>query len=409
MPNLSTRWQQVHPTLPIYQYDPTPATKAKACPPILMLHSSLSSRRSWGVMSAYFKEYGLEKLYALELSELQNGLPPRQVFQELESTIDFLLNDRHPRDQRIILIGHGTGGLVAYRYWQASKQPNTIGALFVIGTPHDTTVFPLLPEEVGRKGPIPPIDAKTTMTIPINFSKIRALYASSSTLVINIIGHQIGPDFDGVVRGEHTSIAFEHLSQNPNIRDTFDGTINGLRLPEAVNEVFRVHRQNEHFRLNKDKRVFDFILSCLRGEYYQVKLKLVGLQLKSTGNNDLIGPIAFEVNGNRMPADSAFYGEPNHLYLFEDSVPPLCTLHYPVTNISCAITLHLKDLSNQRGKRRRMYTRLYIPLRQEGSIAHAMQDSEGSDYTWRIVVERMPRLLHDPAIPDLRPELPRGI
>ncbi len=407
MPN-PTRWQQVHPTLSLFQYDPVPALHAKTCPPILMLHSSLSSRRSWNMMSAYFKEYGLEKIYALELPEVQNGLPPRNVFDQLGEAIQFLLRDRHPRDKNVVLIGHGVGGLIAYRYWQYTKHPETIAYLFMIAAPHDTTVFPLLPEEIGRK-PAIAADARATMTVPIDFTKIRALYPPGPTVLVNLMGHQMGPDFDGVVRGLRSTTFLERSTAAPDIHDAFDGIVNGLRLPEAINIVLAVHRQNEHLRLNKDKRVYEAILSCLRGEFYQVKLKLVGLCLRGIDDNDLAGPITFEVNGNRMPADSVFQGEPNHLYLFEDSVPPLCTLYYSVTDISCAITLHLKDLSNQRGKRRRMYTRLHIPLRQEGSIAHAMQDSEGSDYTWRISVERMPQLLLDPAIPDMRPQLSKGI
>lgn len=408
MPN-PTRWQQIHPTLALFQYDPVPVQDNKTCPPILMLHSSLSSRRSWGLMSAYFKDYGLEKLYALDMPEVQNGLPPHQVFEQLAETIQFLLRDRHPRDENVILIGHGVGALIAYRYWQQAENPDVVASLFMIAAPHDTTVFPLLPEELGRKPNMRSGDIKETMTIPVDFTKIRALYPPTSTVLVNIMGHQMGPDFDGVVRGIRTTTLLERTNQNPDVHDPFDGIVNGLRLPEAVNAVLAVHRQNEHLRLNKDRRVYDFILQALRGEFYQVRLKLVGLRLQGIDGNDLAGPIAFEVNGNRMPADSVFQGEPNHLYLFEESVPPLCTLHYSVLDISCTITLHLKDLSNQRGRRRRMYTRLHIPLRQEGSIAHAMQDSEGSDYTWRIIVERMPRLLIDPSIPDLRPELTRGI
>ena len=193
------------------------------------------------------------------------------------------------------------------------------------------------------------------------------------------------------------------------VGEVSDGFVRGLRLPEAVNLVFVMRPHIDHRRLNKNKNIYHAILSALRGEFYQVKLRLVGLRLNGVDDNGLAGPIAFEVNGNRMPPDSIFQGIPEKLYLFEESTPPLCILHYPISNMSCTITLHLKDLSNQRGKRRRMYTRLYIPLQHSDSITHTMQDSEGSEFIWRITTTQMPRLLEDPSLPDIRPSLSRGI
>lgn len=400
------RWQAIHSDLHLYQYDPVPLANAKTCPPILMIHSFLSGPRSWEPLSEYFQDYGLEKLYAMQIPALQVGDLAEDFFDQLHATIQYLLKERHPKEQAIILIGHGVGGLLAYRYWQHYQDQSAITYLFMIGAPHDSTVFPLLAEEeinnLANKA------ASIGQDKAVDFCKIRHWAKQSKSVLVNIVGHQVGPDFYGVARGVRSTTHFEQIVTH-DVGVVHDGLVRGLRLPEAINLVFIMRQHMDHRSLNKDKRLFEPILAMLRGEFYQVKLYLIGLRLRGVDDEDLAGPIAFEINGNHMPPDSIFQGVPERLYLFEENAPPLCVLHYPVESISCVITLHLKDLSNQRGKRRRMYTRLYIPLHHSESIAHTMQDSEGSEYIWRITTEQVPRLLEDPALPDVRPNLSRGI
>jgi hypothetical protein len=56
-----------------------------------------------------------------------------------------------------------------------------------------------------------------------------------------------------------------------------------------------------------------------------------------------------------------------------------------------------------------MYVRLHIPLVETNGTTHTMQDSEGSDYLWRIVCQQMPTVLVDPAVPEKKRTLSRGI
>jgi hypothetical protein len=56
-----------------------------------------------------------------------------------------------------------------------------------------------------------------------------------------------------------------------------------------------------------------------------------------------------------------------------------------------------------------MYARLHIPLRTPDDAIHAIQDSEGSDFLWRVVSERMPVVLKDPSTPTEPEVLSRGI
>lgn len=400
-------WSIVHTDIQLYEYAASPRHQVKACPPIVLLHSALAGLSSWEPMAEYFAMYGLEKLYALQIPELQRGVATEHSLQQVHDAIEFLLAQRHPKEKGVIVIGHGAGGLLGYRFWQRLQTDARIDYLFMIGAPHNTTIFPLLSEESVHNFE-PNTDPKATHSLPVDFTRIQARIHLSDAVLVNIMGHQVGPDWYGVLRGSRSTTHFDRIVTH-DVGNIYDGLVQGLRLPEAINLVVTMRQQLDHRNLNKDKRVYESILSCLRGEYYQVKLSLVGLRLYGEDENQMAGPIAFEVNGNRMPPDSIFCGVPGRLYLFEETVPPLCTLHYAVGTVSATITLHLKDLSNQRGKRRRMYTRIYLPLRHDNSIAHTMQDSEGSNYIWRITCTRMSRVLDDPSIPDVQPKRSRGI
>ena len=43
-----------------------------------------------------------------------------------------------------------------------------------------------------------PPNAAKGQGIPIDFTKIRSLQAQNNTVLVNIMGHQVGPDFYGV-------------------------------------------------------------------------------------------------------------------------------------------------------------------------------------------------------------------
>lgn len=402
-------WTHIHPTLELYEYQGIPSDRApiKLCQPILFLHSTLASHRSWDVMAEHLWHHGLNPLYALDMPEVQAGIPITETFEHLTQTIQYLLEQHHPNAEALVLIGHGAGGLVGYRYWQIFEDEARLSYLIMLATPHDSTVFSALREQNVRSNVNSEVNLKTTASPPVDFSKIRALQGPTSTVLINIMGSQVGPDFDAAVRGDlETEVGAITQSAGP----TFDGVIRGLHLPEAVNLVVPLPPPLDHKDMNKDRRIADAILTYLQGRYYQVKLKLVGVRLHSDNDiNGLSGPVAFEINGNWMPPDSVFQGVTDRLYLFEEHVPPICTLSYPVDNISCTITLHLKDLSDTYGRRRRMYVRLHIPLRETDSSTHTMQDSDGSDFLWRIVCQRMPIALKDPNIPEKNRQLSRGI
>jgi hypothetical protein len=314
----------------------------------------------------------------------------------------------------LVLIGYGSGGIIANRYWQSMGELSRLSYLFMLAAPHDITVFPSLQEVMVGRGnselfEASNVDMGATQSPAVDFSKIKSIRPHSNTVLVNIIGNQVGPDFDAVARGLHLpepgSSIISHASAGP----TFDGTVRGLYLPDAVSLVLPLLHPMDHYDMNKDYRVGEAIMSCLRGEWYQVKFKLVGIRLQRDDCDGLSGPVAFEIDGNRMPPDTVFQGIVDRLYIVEESVPPICTLRYPIDDISCTITLQLKDLSELHGRRRRMYVRLHIPLVETNGTTHTMQDSEGSDYLWRIVCQQMPTVLVDPAVPEKKRTLSRGI
>lgn len=402
-------WKPIHPTLELYEYQGIPSNREviKSCQPILLLHSTLASHRSWDVMADQLWRSGITPLYALDMPEIQLGMPVSATFEHLTQAIQYLLEQRYPNAEALVLIGHGAGGVVGYRYWQMFEDEARLSYLILLATPHDSTVFSALREQSVRSNVGGDASLRTTASPPVDFSKIRALQGQTSTVLINIMGNQVGPDFDAAIRGDlETEVGAIAQSSGP----TFDGLVRGLHLPEAVNLVVPLPPPLDHKDMNKDERIVDAILTYLQGSYYQVKLKLVGIRLHSENDvNGLSGPVAFEINGNSMPPDSVFQGVTDRLYLFEEHVPPICTLSYPLEDISCTLTLHLKDLSDIYGRRRRMYVRLHIPLRETDSSTHTMQDSDGSDFLWRIVCQRMPVALKDPSVPEKHRQLSRGI
>jgi pimeloyl-ACP methyl ester carboxylesterase len=353
----------------------------KSSKPILMLHSTLATHRSWDVLAEKLWSHGFDSLYALDIPDI---FVPNNLYTQLSASIAYLLENLHINAGSVVVIGHGSGGGIAYRYWQSQGDAARISYLFMIGTPHNQTIFTMLRDHFMEANTGKKTNIQATQTISMNFNRIVSVQPPSSTILVNILGNLPG-------------------------QDLFDGVVRGLRLPEAASEIIPRDHRGLHQQLNKDPEVIRTILSYLRGERYLVKLRLVGLRMQREDSRLTSGPVAFEIDGKLMPPDVFFQAITDRLYLFEDRVPALCTLAYPTSKVSTAITIHLKDLSNVQGRRRRMYTRLHIPLHDNESSAHAMQDSEGSDFLWRIACKQTPSILEDPPSSQFHNDLSRTV
>ncbi|MCI0711592.1 MAG: hypothetical protein L0154_15665 [Chloroflexi bacterium] len=368
-------WELVHSELNLYFYTCSVHHGAEKSMPILMLHSTLASHESWSQMAAYLCEAGASEIYAVDITEFQVESPNAKLTLSYLREVIFFILQNYPSYEQMGLVGYGAGGTLAYRYWQTWAEDKTLAYLFTIASPHSSTSFPLLEEQSFNASRNTGLET----TDPIDYNRISAVQERSSTIVINMFGDAVGVDFDGVVRG--------------------------LRLPEAVNFVFPLR----HEQMNKDPRVVDILVECLRGERFMVKLKLVGMQMRRDDGDGRSGPVVFDVEGDRMPSDVVFQPITDRMYLFEEAVPPLCTLSYPIEDVSANITLHLRDMSTMSGRRRRMYIRLHIPLIHGDSTAHTMQDSEGSDLLWRIVCKQMPTVLGEAWYEKYSQQIIRGI
>ena len=362
MSHTNATWQAINPELKLYSYQ-EPGQVAEDGNPVLMIHSVMADHASWRPLAHQLAVAGMQDIYAIDIPEICNGSTYwASALIQLHEAIEFLLAN-HPENDNIILTAFGVGGTLAYEYWQAWGDEARLAYLILIATPHAHTMFPDLTEKTIHGTGADDTDQNyQTYTNPVDFNRIGASHRGQ-TIVINIYGTGVGLDFDGVVRS--------------------------LWLPEAVNRIFPLR----HRELKKDERVTHFILECLRGNRYQVQLKLVGLQMRRADEDDHSGPVSFDVEGVRTPPDTVFKPMTDRLYLFEETVPPICTLSYPVSSVSAMLTLHLRDLSQTGNRRRRMYLRLHTPLIDGHSTAHTMQDSEGSDFLWRVVCKKMPTSL----------------
>lgn len=362
MPYRTAVWQSISQDLGLFRYKES-GQIAEDGNPILMLHSTMATHEAWNSMAHQMAVAGMHDIYAIDIPEICNGVNQwASALAQLHSAIDFILS-KHPEYKNIVLMGFGVGGSLAYEYWQTWGDEARLDYLIMLATPHAHTMFPDLSEQtIHGTGTDENGQTYQTYTNPVDFNRIGASHRGQ-TVVVNIYGAGVGIDFDGVVRG--------------------------LWLPEAVNKIFPLR----HHELNKNEQVMQFILECLRGARYQVQLKLVGLQMRRADDGEFSGPVSFDVEGVRTPPDTVFKPMTDRLYLFEETVPPLCTLSYPIKAVSAMLTLHLRDLSQAGTRRRRMYLRLHTPLIDGHSTAHTMQDSEGSDFLWRIVCKKMPTSL----------------
>lgn len=366
---MTNLWQLVHPALGLYRYTGAASHSVLSSQPVLMLHGFLASHHSWSIMAEHLWLSGFSEVYALKMDRFLSGEYGEDNEDHLLHTVDFLLENSDLGAEQVILIGHGAGGILAYRYWRQYDEQARLSYLFMLAAPHENTVFPALHESYLRADIRKTTTIRSTRSLRLNFSRIIGIQEPSNTMLVNIFGNLPGQDF-------------------------FDGVMRGLHLPEAVNLIYTSEDRDLHKTINKDEGLIeDYILAFLRGERYIVRLKLVGLTMQRDDGDGLSGPVAFEIDGHLIPPDTVFQAVTERLYLFEERVPPICTVAYPTARKLAKVTIHLRDLSNLQGRRRRMYTRLHLPLRDNNSSTHAMQDSEGSDFLWRVVCTRAPRVI----------------
>ncbi|HLA45072.1 MAG TPA: alpha/beta fold hydrolase, partial [Aggregatilineales bacterium] len=270
-------WESINTDLSLYRYLGDPNRAKNVCCPVLMLHGPMTSHRTWDVMGSFLAEVGIHDIYAADITDVQMGASLRGATDFLRQAVDWILGQYTP-DVRLMLIGHSTGGVLARRYLLKTPDVSRISYVFTLGSPHPRTHFSYTvyvpPEEDIRETPhfLPGSSLVQTPDIP------------QDTFIINILGNAAGP--------------------------YFDGTINGVFLPEAVNLVMPL----QHAQLKYDDRVKSEILSCLKGERFRMQIFLESLYMRTPDQDGIVGPFYFEVNGMRTPYDGILQAVAEHHY-----------------------------------------------------------------------------------------------
>jgi pimeloyl-ACP methyl ester carboxylesterase len=347
-------WRNIHADLGLYRYSHPVGASRRAAAPILMLHGPMTSHRTWDNMAEFLARNGFKNLYAADIADVQMGGSLKNSVYHLAELVYWLV-EQHASDGPLVLIGHSTGGVLARRF--LLKTPELapyIAFVFSLGSPHTRTHFSYkiyVPTEA-------PVDDKLTS------GTMQAPDSLGNTFLVNIFGNAVG--------------------------QYFDGTVHGVLLPEAINEVMPLR----HAELKSHPTVLNEILAYLRGQHYRMQLYLQSMCMKTPDQGDQVGPFYFEVNGMRSPFDGIFQAQANYSYTFDESSTPLATLSYPPGQTLASTVFRLKDLSRTRPIRRRLFAKLLDSLGSDEIAVHEMQDNEGSQITVRVHTQRMPVLLN---------------
>ncbi|MFP4322325.1 MAG: esterase/lipase family protein [Anaerolineales bacterium] len=350
-------WHVVRGELALYRYAGPHTAPAHAQAPIVMLHGPMTSHRTWDVMAAYLWENGFGALYAIDIPDIQNGGSLRNATKHLLKVMYFLLEE-HRLTRDFVLIGHSTGGVLARRF--LFKHPEIaphIAYLFTLASPHTRTHF-------SYRVYVPP-ETENTEKVGTGSSSVVTPDIPHNTFILNFFGNAVGPFFDGTVRG--------------------------VFLPEAANQMLLL----QHADFKQASIVLEEILACLYGKRYRMQIFLHSLYMKTPDQGELVGPFYFEINGIRTPFDGIFQAVAEHEYLFDESSTPLATLSYPPGNALVSTVFRLKDQSKARPVRRRLFAKLLVSLADDENTLHEMQDNEGSKITVRIHTQAMPCLVND--------------
>ena len=116
--------------------------------PILLIHGVVDNRSIFTVMRRGLRRRGFGRIYTLNYSPLTDDV--RDVAGRLAETIEAICADTGY--ERIHLIGHSMGGLIARQYVQKMGGDARVHTCVTLGTPHGGT-YParLVPHPVARQ------------------------------------------------------------------------------------------------------------------------------------------------------------------------------------------------------------------------------------------------------------------
>lgn len=136
-------WSPADPLGPLRRHtEPTPASPEHADVPVLLVHGLADNRSVFTILARELRRHGFRNVYAL------NGHPfpgdARSAAVRLAEEVERVCAETG--EERVHLVGHSLGGLIARYYVQLLDGDERTATLVTIGTPHHgTTLARLLP------------------------------------------------------------------------------------------------------------------------------------------------------------------------------------------------------------------------------------------------------------------------
>ncbi|MEW2575889.1 esterase/lipase family protein [Streptomyces syringium] len=161
------------PPLPVPTAPPPPATTASPVaapaephhPPVLLLHGFIDNRSVFVLLRRSLRRHGWSQVSSLNYSPLTGDL--RTAAAVLGGHIEEICG--RTDQERIDIVGHSLGGLIARYYVQRLGGDTRVRTLVTLGTPHrGTTVAPLMSAHplVRQMRPDSPVIAELSRPAP---------------------------------------------------------------------------------------------------------------------------------------------------------------------------------------------------------------------------------------------------
>jgi len=346
---LSPQWRRLDDAQAFYRYQPYMGESeiGTASPPVVFLNPLPVETNN--PLAELFWADGFLALYSYATPTDDD-----ETARRLGQDINQLLATQHPAEERVILVGCAGGGLLGRRYVMLGGSLR-VAYLFTLGSAHNFSQLAYLGESIFEPYEV--------------VERVRALAPSNLDHTVQV------------------NIYSELLAASP------EAMGQGVHLPDAVNVALPIG----HEALCRDELTYRVMHQYLLGEQWLVTVRLQSLNMHGDGEDASTGPFCFEVNGLRAPFDGAFRVPLDRRFTFEPARTLLGTLTFPLTAAGRAVDIdfRLKDLSPQRGQRRKLLTSLHTPLRAGVLSEHLLQDSLGSEVGIQVRCDRPQPILEN--------------
>ncbi len=150
--------------------------------PILLIHGMVDNRSIFALLSRQLRRRGFGRVLSLNYSPLSGDV--REVARRLSELVERLCAETGY--ERIHMIGHSMGGIVARYYVQCLGGDERVHTLFTLGTPHNgTRTAHLIPHPLGRQlRPGSDVLAKLSQPAPGCLTRIVSIWSDLDQLIL---------------------------------------------------------------------------------------------------------------------------------------------------------------------------------------------------------------------------------